>query len=53
MGNAFDVLGPLIRPRVDARLMLPVRGVEIERSMLGDDTGLIGAAQLVLRPVQD
>ncbi len=53
VANAFDVLGPLIRPRVDARLMPPFRGVEIERSMLGDDTGLIGAAQLVLRPVQD
>lgn len=51
--NAFDVLGPLIRPRVDARLMPPFRGVEIERSMLGDDAGLIGAAQLVLQPPQD
>ena len=53
VANAFDVLAPLIKSRVDARLMLPFRGVEIERSMLGDDAGLIGAAQLVLQPLQD
>jgi glucokinase len=53
VANAFDVLAPLIRRRVDARLMPPFRGVEIARSMLGDDTGLVGAAQLVLRPLQD
>ncbi|MEI7601774.1 MAG: ROK family protein, partial [Aestuariivirga sp.] len=53
VANAFDVLAPIIRPLVDARLMPPFRGVEIARSMLGDDAGLVGAAQLILRPLQD
>ena len=50
VANAFDLLGPMIRKRVDARVLPPFRGVPILRSALGDDQGLIGAAQLVLRP---
>jgi glucokinase len=50
VANAFDLLEPMIRTRVDARVLPPFRGVPIMRSVLGDDQGLIGAAQLVLRP---
>lgn len=50
VANAFDLLGPMIRKRVDARVLPPFRGVPILRSALGDDQGLVGAAQLVLRP---
>lgn len=50
VANAFHLLEPLIRTRVDNRVLPPFRGVPIVKSALGDDQGLIGAAQLVLRP---
>jgi len=50
VSNGFNVLGPLIRERVDARVLPPFRGTDIVRAGLGDDSGLIGAAQLVLHP---
>jgi glucokinase len=48
VANAFALLEPMLRQRVDARLMPPFRGVPLMRAALGDDSGLIGAAQLVL-----
>lgn len=48
VANAFALLDPLLRARVDARVLPPFRGVPILRAALGDDSGLIGAAQLVL-----
>lgn len=53
VANAFDVLAPLIRPLVEARLLPPFRGVGIERSTLAGDAGIIGAAQLVFRSAQE
>jgi glucokinase len=50
VAQAFDVLEPRIRAVLDARLLPPFRGVPILKAALGDDPGLIGAAQLVLRP---
>jgi glucokinase len=50
VANAFKLLEPLIRARIDSRVLKPFRGVPIVRSTLGDDQGLIGAAQLVLQP---
>lgn len=50
VAQAFDVLEPMIRAVLDARLLPPFRGVPILKAALGDDPGLIGAAQLVLRP---
>jgi glucokinase len=50
VANAFPVLGPLIRRHVDSRVLPPFRGVDIMPAALGDDSGLAGAAQLVLRP---
>ena len=49
VANAFALLEPMLRQRIDARVLPPFRGVPIMRSALGDDSGLIGAAQLVLR----
>ena len=40
----------MIRRNVDARILPPFRGVDILPAALGDDSGLAGAAQLVLRP---
>lgn len=48
--QAFDLLEPMIRAQVDQRVLPPFRGLPILRSALGDDPGLVGAAQLVLRP---
>lgn len=50
VANALPVLAPLLRAQMDSRLMPPFRGVEIVPAALGDDSGLAGAAQLVLRP---
>jgi glucokinase len=50
VGNALPVLGPMLRRYVDARVLPPFRGVAILPAALGDDSGLAGAAQLVLRP---
>lgn len=50
VANAFGLLGPMILAHVEARVIAPFRGVEIVPSALGDDPGLAGAAQLVLRP---
>jgi glucokinase len=50
VANALPVLAPLLRAQVDARVLPPFRGVEIVAAALGDDSGLAGAAQLVLRP---
>jgi glucokinase len=49
VANGFALLEPLLRARVDARVLSPFRGVPILRAKLGDDSGLIGAAQLVLQ----
>jgi glucokinase len=50
VANGFALLEPMLRQRVDARVLPPFRGVPILQAGLGDDSGLIGAAQLVLRP---
>lgn len=50
VSNAFGLLGPMILAHVEARVIAPFRGVEIVPAALGDDSGLAGAAQLVLRP---
>jgi glucokinase len=50
VGNALPVLWPMLRRHVDERVLPPFRGVEILPAALGDDSGLAGAAQLVLRP---
>jgi glucokinase len=50
VGNALPVLGPMLRRYVDQRVLPPFRGVGILPAALGDDSGLAGAAQLVLRP---
>ena len=50
VANALPLLKPMILSHLDARLMPPFRGVEIVAAALGDDSGLAGAAQLVLRP---
>jgi len=50
VANALPLLGPMIRHNVDARVLPPFRGVDILPAALGDDSGLAGAAQLVLRP---
>jgi glucokinase len=50
VANALPLLGPMIRHNVDARILPPFRGVDILPAALGDDSGLAGAAQLVLRP---
>lgn len=50
VANALPVLAPLLRQNVDARALPPFRGVEILPAALGDDSGLAGAAQMVLRP---
>ncbi len=50
VGNALPVLGPMLRRHVDQRVLPPFRGVGILPAALGDDSGLAGAAQLVLRP---
>lgn len=50
VGNALPVLGPMLRRYVDQRVLPPFRGAAILPSALGDDSGLAGAAQLVLRP---
>jgi glucokinase len=50
VANAFPVLAPLLRAHMDARVLPPFRGIEIVPAALGDDSGLAGAAQLVLRP---
>ena len=50
VANALPVLGPMLRRHVDARVLPPFRGVGIMPAALGDDSGLAGAAQLVLRP---
>jgi glucokinase len=50
VANALPVLAPLLRRNVDARALPPFRGVEILPAALGDDSGLAGAAQMVLRP---
>ena len=50
VAHGFGLLEPLLRNMVDARVLPPFRGVPIMRAALGDDSGLAGAAQLVLRP---
>ena len=50
VSNAFGLLGSMILAHVEARVIAPFRGVEIVPAALGDDSGLAGAAQLVLRP---
>jgi glucokinase len=50
VANALSLLGPMLRRHVDARVLPPFCGVEILAAALGDDSGLAGAAQLVLRP---
>lgn len=50
VSNAFDVLGPLLQARVDARILSAFRGVKICKAALGDDSGLLGAAQLAFQP---
>jgi glucokinase len=50
VAQALDVLEPRIRAALDARLLSPFRGVPVRKAALGDNPGLIGAAQLVLRP---
>lgn len=50
VSNAFDLLGPLLRTRLAGRVLPPFRAVTLLRSALGDNAGLLGAAQLALRP---
>lgn len=50
VANTFEVLAPMLRDRVAARVLPPFRDVAILRSPLGDDPGLLGAAQLALHP---
>jgi glucokinase len=50
VSQAFDLLAPLLRDRVAARVLPPFRGVEIVQARLGDDSGLMGAALLAFRP---
>lgn len=50
VSNAFDLFGATLRERVRSRVLPPFRDVAILRSTLGDDSGLLGAAQLALVP---
>lgn len=50
VANALPLLKPMILAHLEARLMPPFRGIEIVQAALGDDPGLVGAAQLILRP---
>ena len=48
LANAFDALLPGIAARIAASAMPPFRDVPILRAGLGDNSGLVGAAMLVL-----
>ncbi len=50
VSQAFDLLHPRLRARLDRQLLAPFRGVELRQAELGDDCGLLGAALLALRP---
>ena len=49
VAQAFDLLAPRIRAEFDAEAMPPFRTVEIVPAALGDNAGLIGAADLALQ----
>ena len=49
VAQAFDLLAPGIRAEFDAEAMPPFRTVEIVPAALGDNAGLIGAADLALQ----
>ncbi len=47
--GAWDLLSPPLLERMNTRLIAPMKGtVEVHRSSLGDDAGLLGAAALAL-----
>jgi glucokinase len=50
VSNAFDILAPALIARFRARVLPPFRDVELMRTQLGDNAGLLGAAQLALEP---
>ena len=48
MANGFDALHPGIMARVDTNAMPPFRAVPVLKAELGDNSGLIGAASMLL-----
>lgn len=50
VSNTFDVLSPMLREKITQRVLPPFRDVALVRSELGDDSGLIGAGMLALKP---
>ena len=48
VSNAFDQLEPGIHDVIRRDAMTPFRTVPVVKSALGDDSGLFGAARLVL-----
>lgn len=50
IGNAFDLLAGSLREEVRGRVYgLPAGGVRVEKTRLGEDAGILGAARLALR----
>ncbi len=50
VSNAFDLLGPLLRERLDRSLLPSFRQVRLKKAECGDDCGLLGVGLLALDP---